>query len=119
MDDKNRLTEIIALRLTADDAALVREQAKLRDFDSPGAFVRSVLLHSFSLPSETRLLMELALRTEEKVGAYLKALSPEPEDVENLRRIDERLEIDGPNMVQRFIGRRGMLVGSGPQKNER
>ena len=50
MDDKNRLTEIIALRLIAADAALVREQAKLQDFDSHGAFVRSVLLHFFSLP---------------------------------------------------------------------
>ena len=113
MDDKNKLTEVIALRLTVDDAALVREQAKLRGFDSAGALIRSVLLHSFLLPSETRLLMELVLRIDEKVGAYLKVLSPEPEDVANLRRIDERLEVEGPNMVQRFIGRRGLLVGSG------
>ncbi len=43
--------------------------------------------------------MEIGLRTEEKVGAYLKALSPELEDIERLQRIDERLEIDGPDMV--------------------
>ena len=47
MSDKNRLTEIIALRLTADDAALSREQAKLEEFATPGAYVRHKLLHSF------------------------------------------------------------------------
>ncbi|MEO8130833.1 MAG: hypothetical protein ABI822_27290 [Bryobacteraceae bacterium] len=111
-DESHALTTAISIRLTKQDAELLRHEAARRGFATTGGFARTVILGSLARPEEGSVLLETILRVEYLVAECFKAVSPEEEQA-GFEKIRESAEARSAELLESFIQRRSRLLRVG------